>query len=403
MKPNSYSQIATNFRTLHGKLFAAFFNQFGAAYVHEIEDAIQNAFYKALKSWKPNTLPENQENWLYIVARNDLLNQIKKGHLRPLQEEKNPTDDLALPTEDLRLKTIIFLGKIKNVSSEVKVLFILKNIFGLHVKEIAAATLLSTEAIYKRLNRTKKDFFCAENHDDFASSVPPISLNEIELVEEILYAVFNIGFDSFDHKIESIINEDLCLEALALAKILYTTYQKNSSKNLLSLFCFHLSRIPARIKDGKMISFFEQDQSKWSPEFLQLGFHYLDPPKTLNKYYLEAVIVSKHMTTTKVDKNHWQDIVKLYQFLLSIEPSPIVKLNLCYGLYMAKRGEEAMALLASVEEELPNKHFYLTLIKTKILNRGHKQNSTQTLSRLLNNLSQKIRRDHILDNISSKD
>lgn len=60
------------YRTLYGKLFSGLLHQFGARYVSEIEDAIQNTFLKSLKIWTLNEDPNNKENWLFVVARNDM-------------------------------------------------------------------------------------------------------------------------------------------------------------------------------------------------------------------------------------------------------------------------------------------------------------------------------------------
>jgi len=159
MKNKKSSVVESSYRTFYGKLFSALFSKFGANYVSEIEDAIQNSFYKSLQ----------------------------------------------------------------------------------------------------------------------------VSENEIAIVEEILYAVFNIGFDSFSEKIKSIINEDLCLEALALAKVLSDQFEQTTTKNLLALFCFHLARIPSKVKNDKIISFFEQDKKNWNNDFIKLAFHYLEKPEKLNK------------------------------------------------------------------------------------------------------------------------
>ena len=203
MKNETSSIIESSYRTFYGKLFSALFSQFGTNYVSEIEDAIQNSFYKSLKSWKPNQVPDNKENWLFIVARNDVLNQIKKSSRLHSETHFKTNEEIENPNEDLRLKTILFLSKSKNVSSKVKVIFILKNIFGLHVKEISECTLLSQDAIYKSINRAKKDFRQAANDADFDLTFELVTENEIVIIEEILYAVFNIGFDSFNEKNKS--------------------------------------------------------------------------------------------------------------------------------------------------------------------------------------------------------
>ncbi|WP_179367615.1 DUF6596 domain-containing protein [Winogradskyella forsetii] len=401
MKNKTDDVVESSYRTYYGKLFSALFSQFGANYVSEIEDAIQNSFYKSLKSWKPNQVPNNKENWLFIVARNDVLNQIKKENRLQSASHFRVDEETENPNEDLRLKTILFLSKSKNVSSKAKVIFILKNIFGLHVKEISECTLLSQDAIYKSINRAKKDFRQSTKNANFDLTFEQTAEKDIEIVEEILYAVFNIGFDSFSEKIKSVINEDLCLEALALAKILSVKFQRVTTKNLLALFCFHLSRIPAKVKHGKIISFFEQDKTNWNEDFIKLGFHYLKKPERLNKYYVEALIASKHMTTKELDIHHWNEIIKLYQLLLSISNSPITKLNLCYCLSKAQRIEEAKALLKIVESELPNEHIYLSLVKANIFTDKKTLESEKIIDQVLKSINQKIRREYILENMST--
>lgn len=401
MKNDTSLLIESSYRTLYGKLFAALFSQFGVGYVSEIEDAIQNAFYKSLKSWKPKQVPKNIENWLFIVARNDVLNQIKKEDLMKATTDFKVSEETVSSDEDLRLKTILFLAKSKNVSAKVKVIFILKNIFGLHVKEISECTLLSQDAIYKSINRAKKDFQKSAKNTVFDLTFELTTEKEIAIVEEILYAVFNIGFDSFSEKVKSTINDDLCLDALALLKILHTKFQRVRTKNLLALFCFHLARMPAKVVEGKIISFFEQDRTYWDNDFIELGFHYLEKPESLNKYYLEALIASKHMTATNTDLAYWNEIIDLYQLLLSLAPSPLTKLNLCYSLSKAQRMEEARSLLEIVQNELPNEHIYLSLVKANIFTSKDSEKAEKLIEQTLKKIDQKIRREYILEKMAS--
>ena len=145
-----------NYRALYGKLFSALLSKFGGQFVTEIEDAIQNAFLKSLKIWSKDNRPNQMDNWLFIVARNDLMNQMKK---RPFDQtvvfsDRDASDGIG--GFDLRLQTIIFIASLDNISSKAKVLIILKNIFGLSIKEISESTLIEQEAIYKHVQRAKK-------------------------------------------------------------------------------------------------------------------------------------------------------------------------------------------------------------------------------------------------------
>lgn len=398
MSNKRHSAIESNYRALYGKLFSALINQFGTNQVNEIEDAIQNTFLKSLKTWHSDKIPDNKENWLFIVARNDVLNQIKRKRRTDQELILNETEETEIAEDDLRLETILYLSSSNKISNQAKAVFILKNIFGLNVREISECTLLSQEAVYKSINRSKTNLQLEFKNKPIRTIIQKTGKQEIASVEDILYAVFNIGFDSFNAKIQSFVNEDLCLEALALAKELLKKHQQDSTKNLLALFCFHTARMPAKIHKGKLISLFKQDQSKWDRNLMSLGFSYLQKPKKMNRYYIEALIASKYMTTNVYDTEHWSEIIKLYGLLIEYHHSPIIKLNLCYGLHQANRTEEALILLADIEKELPNGHFYYSLVKAELLKASSPGESETIMTSVMNRIEQSIRKEYLLEN-----
>jgi len=393
------SNLEINYRALYGKLFSGLLNQFGTNYVSEIEDAIQNSFLKSLKVWTKNNVPNNKENWLFIVARNDVLNQIKKRKENHNFYVEQVEDTLSISHEtDLRLQTIIFIASLENVSNQAKILFTLKNIFGLSVAEISDSTLINQEAIYKSINRTKKNIQLEFNGNTVDLNTISANQRAIAIAEEIFYAVFNIGFDSFSEKTENIINEDLCLEAFALTKFLLSQYPSDSTSNLLALFCFHIARIPAKIDDGKLISFFNQNREKWNKELLNLGFYYLKKPKEISKFYLESVIMSKYISISQLTQNDWNDIVKLYELMQQVSQSPIVKLNYCFCLSKMGKTDDALMILSKIEKELPNEHIYFSLVKAKILKEINPKESDDLFISAMNKMNQKIRKEYLLEN-----
>ncbi len=399
MNSNLLPKEEINYRAIYGKLFSGLLNQFGTNYVSEIEDAIQNSFLKSLKIWTQNNVPKNKENWLFIVARNDVLNQIKRRNENHnfSVEQFEGTSSIS-EESDLRLQTIIFISMLENISNQVKILFILKNIFGLSIPEISDITLINQEAIYKSINRTRKTIQLEFNNKTIELNSINASQKAISIVEEILYAVFNIGFDSFSEKTENIVNEDLCLEAFALTKLLGNEYQSDSTSNLLALFCFHIARIPAKIDNGKLISFFKQNREKWNKELLNLGFHYLKKPKEISKFYLEAVIIGKYMSISELTQNDWVDIVKLYEMMQKVSQSPIVKLNYCFCLSKIGKTENALAILSQIEKELPNEHIYFSLVKAKILKEINPKEADVLFISVMNKMNQKIRKEYLLEN-----
>ncbi len=387
----------TNYRAIYGKLFSALTRQFGIQYFSEIEDAIQNSFFKSVKNWKPDNTPKRKEDWLYITAKNDLLNQLKRNNKTTDLEVYQTTSYSEPKTNDLRLETVFLVASSKSISQQAKVVFVLKNIFGLGVQEIAESTLLGNEAIYKMVKRSKSSLQAEYKDRQISGIIKSIQNEEISLVEEILYAVFNSGFDSFNEKQKSIVNKDLCLESFALAKILFNDYNQQSTSNLLSLFCFHVARIEAKISDGNLISFFNQDRKKWNGEMINLGFHYLKRPDKISKIYIETLIVSKYMTTLSFTIFFWKDIIKLYEILLQISPSPIIEINYCFCLYKAERKEEAINLLEKLELELTSDHIYLSLVKATFLSETNPKESEKITASIITKMNQDIRKKYVLE------
>lgn len=400
MSSNLLPKEKINYRAIYGKLFSGLLNQFGTDYVSEIEDAIQNSFLKSLKIWKQNNVPHNKENWLFIVARNDVLNQIKKrqeNHNFSVEQIEDKSSIINNET-DLRLQTILFISTLENISNQAKILFVLKNIFGLSIAEISDSTLINQEAIYKSINRTKKNIQLKFSSNEVDLNSVTANLQAISIAEEIFYAVFNLGFDSFSEKMEKIVNEDLCLEAFVLTKLLFSQYQSESTSNLLALFCFHIARIPAKVDNVKLISFFNQNREKWNKELLNLGFNYLKKPKTVSKFYLEAVIISKYMSVSEFTQNDWTDIMKLYEMMQKVSQSPIVKLNYCFCLSKIGETEKALIILSQIEKELPDEHIYFSLVKAKILKELNPKESDDLFISVMNKMNQKIRKEYLLEN-----
>ncbi len=389
--------VETNYRAIYGKLFSALTRQFGIQYFSEIEDAIQNSFLKSVKNWKPDNTPKKKEDWLYITAKNDLLNQLKHNNKTTDLEVYQTTSYSEPKTNDLRLETIFLVASSESISQQAKIVFVLKNIFGLGVQEIAESTLLGNEAIYKMVKRSKSSLQDEYKDRQISGILKSIQNEEISLVEEVLYAVFNSGFDSFNEKQKSIVNKDLCLESFALAKILFNDYNQQSTSNLLSLFCFHIARIEAKISDGNLISFFNQDRKKWNNEMINLGFHYLKKPDKISKIYIETLIVSKYMTTLSFTIDFWKDIIKLYEILLQISPSPIIEINYCFCLYKAKRKEEAINLLEKLERELTSEHIYLSLVKATFLSETNPKESEKITASIITKMSQDLRKKYVLE------
>lgn len=399
-KPRHFKEVELNYRKLYGELFAALIATFPTTPIQGIEDAIQNAFYKSLKSWKPDKTPRNPLHWLYIVSRNDLLSQLKKAPGKVYDEpfgvdQFQPSEDTG---SDLRIEILHLIASLKNLSVKSKILFSLKNVFGLSVKEIQQNTLIGEEAIYKNLKRTNTRIE-QSRHKEFPG--PASREKYLPTILEILYSIFNLGFDDLQNHKNALINKDITLEACALLKQLILRHPDYRTKNLLALFCLHLARMDSRTAGDKLIPFFEQDRRLWNQSLIQTGIGLLTKPPVLDRYYLEALIVSMHMLVEVPDSRHWEEIDHCYQLLRKVNDSPIIRINWAYSLARAGKQDEALKILEEAKKELPADHFYLHLVEAEILRHQDPQQSAKLLSQALALTEHPLRKKLIREKIQS--
>ena len=104
-----------------------------------------------------------------------------------------------------------------------------------------------------------------------------------------------------------------------------------SSYALSSLMCLNRARLPARVDaSGKLNSLFDQDRSLWDQKLIGEGLRLLElsaEGAELTEYHVEAGIAAVHATSPTMHATNWQEIVSLYDTMMTIRPTPIVALN----------------------------------------------------------------------------
>src|ERR1019366_5923239 len=253
-----------------------------------------------------------------------------------------------------------------SISTEAQIGLSLRILCGFGIDEIANALLTNKETINKRLFRAKEKLRLEKVQivpiDIGITSEAEIN-NRLETVLTTLYLLFNEGY--YSESKDSVLREDLCLEAIRLTYLLIENEQTNqpSVNALLSLMCFQSSRFEARKnKNGEMVLYDDQDETLWNDELISKGVYFLHQASqgnTLSKYHLEASIAYWH--TIKTDtKEKWENILQLFNQLLQIEYSPIAALNRTYALSKANGKQEA--IVEAEKLKLTNNHFYFTLL-----------------------------------------
>ncbi len=359
------------FRTEYRKITAVLCKLFGIAHIEVAEDIAGETFLSALETWPYRGIPENPTAWLYSVAKNKAKNHINRSHIFAEKIVKEVQSATPLSEEiviDLSEKNItdsqlqmLFAICHPAISAEAQIGLALRILCGFGIDEIANALLTNKETISKRLLRAKEKLRQEKVKIEYPG---PAEINDrIEPVLTTLYLLFNEGYYSESN--DTVLREDLCLEAMRLTHLLIENELTNQPKvnALLSLMCFQSSRFAARKNEnGDIILYEDQNESLWNRDLLDRGVYFLNlsaKGTEISKYHLEASIAWWH--TIKEDTNEkWESILQLFNHLLQIEYSPVAALNRTYALSKAI-GKEA-AIAEAEKLQLEHNHFYFTLL-----------------------------------------
>ncbi|HEY2580981.1 MAG TPA: sigma-70 family RNA polymerase sigma factor [Mucilaginibacter sp.] len=379
------------FRTEFRKITAVLCKTFGIEHIEIAEDLAGDTFLSAMETWPYKGIPENPTAWLYIVAKNKAKNYLNRDHLfsKKIADKVKSSDselfeiDIDLSDKNITDSQLQMLFAIchPSISVESQIVLALRVLCGFGVTEIATAFLSNKETINKRLFRAKEKLRLEKVQLEFPGET---EINErLETVLTTLYLLFSEGYYSESH--DTVLREDLCLEAMQLTYLLIENEQTNRPKvnALLSLMCFHASRFAARKNEnGEIILYQDQDEKLWNYDLIAKGVYYLQQASKdrISKYYLEATIA--FWNTKKNDtKEKWETILHLYNLLLQIEYSPIAALNRTFALSKTRGKQEAIKEAEKLR--LINNHFYFTLLGelyTGVDNNKAKQNFQQALS-----------------------
>ena len=83
------------FRHEYGRLVATLSHRVGVQYIEDVEDAVQSALMAALESWTVVGLPDNPSAWLFRVAHNHLMGELRQRTARRRILEQNVKEDVG--------------------------------------------------------------------------------------------------------------------------------------------------------------------------------------------------------------------------------------------------------------------------------------------------------------------
>ena len=335
------------------------------------EDALQDAFTRALEVWPRQGLPAAPAAWLTTVARRravDLLRRRRSGLLytdEPPDVAAPEADDADEPdaaahsgVDDDRLR-LVFTCCHPALAPAAQTALALRTLCGLTTREISRAFLEPEATTAQRLVRAKRKI--RDARIPYAVPAREHLPERLDAVLGVVYLVFNEGYAPTDDAWP--LRPDLCAEAIRLARLLVELMpEEPEARGLLALMQLHDARRATRVDgEGALVPLEEQDRSRWNAEQIASGLAALDAALALKRrgpYQVQAAIAALHARAPRADATDWPQIAALYRGLLAEHPSPVIELNAAAALAMAEGPRQGLAWIERLEarDELAGYH-----------------------------------------------
>lgn len=358
------------FRKVWGDTASRLVARFGAGCIEEVEDAIQDAFLAAFKSWPLRGTPDDPTAWIFTAARNRLVDILRHRNRQvsdeavierlAAREESAHTSTFSSEVGDDRL-AFIFACCDPALPADVRTVLTLRLVCGLSVREIAAAVLTEEATIAQRLHRAKRRLL--ERKAPIAIPTGQELRERLASVQDVIYMLFSEGYSAHYH--ENLIRYELCAEALEFCRLLLRNELTDtaSTRALTALICLQSARLPARTDSlDDLVVLSEQDRAKWDGNLIAEGLNYLESAASgscLSRFHLEAGIAACHTVAGTFAATDWQAISYYYDQLCELYPSPIYELNRAIAVSYLRSPEEGLTLLNRQELAATLDKYYL--------------------------------------------
>ena len=320
------------------------------------EEAAQEAFAAAVDQWRTAGVPEFPRAWIIQTARHKAIDRIRRrarlaekldtysASEASLGVEASEFEPGEIPDDRLRL---IFTCCHPALGLEAQVALTLRTLCGLETDEIARAFLVPTPTMAQRLVRAKGKIRDA----GIPYTVPDTKElpARLDAVLTVIYLVFTEGYAPT--RGQALVRTDLCAEGIRLGRLLRMLMAPSPPAEvtaLLALMLLHDSRRDARLDEaGDLVVLEEQDRGRWNhaqiAEALPLVEEALGGGP--GPFAVQAAIAALHCQAARAEDTDWPQIVRLYDVLERLQPSPIVSLNRAAAVAMVDGPRPALALI----------------------------------------------------------
>jgi len=350
-----------------GRILASLIRRLGSFEV--AEEALQDAYAKALQRWPLDGVPTNPQGWLATVAYRRGLDLIRRERRTQGNSEASlaalvapawePPEEEAHCVADERL-SLIFTCCHPALAQSAQVALALRTLCGLATQEIARAFVEPETTTAQKLVRAKRKIA--------QSGIPYEVPRENELMERlasvlaVIYFVFNEGYAASAG--DELVRPDLCNEAVRLGWVLRELMPSQPEvAGLLALMLFLESRRDTRTNaGGLLVPLEEQHRADWNRALITEATTLLDGAMSQRRpgpYQIQAAIAALHANAVEARATDWTQISALYGALLRYLPTPVVELNAAIALAMAYSIEDGLVWIDRIEAGGAIDHYHL--------------------------------------------
>lgn len=311
------------------------------------DESVQDALVEAWTTWPTRGVPDNPAGWLMTVARHKAIDRIRRrtaaerrarAAARDVLESAEVAEDRHLVEEavdasdawhasdagDEQLRLMLLCCH-PALHRDAQVALTLRLVGGLTTAEIAAAYLVPEATITQRVVRAKRKIRDAR----MPLRMPERLDDRMDELLTVLYLVFNEGYLAHG---PGGVRVDLADEAIRLVRRVHEALPDHAETGgLLALLLLQRARFATRFDAaGDLVLLEHQDRTRWDAAAIAEGHRTLAAALRLSRpgpLQLQAVVAALHAGARTYADTDWTAVVAAYDALLTLQDSPVVRLN----------------------------------------------------------------------------